>query len=95
MEGIKEILPRTLGKHGLIKGIQERRIVHDWKDLVGETIAAHTHPQEISRGKLIVRVDSSAWLHQLKFLKSDILQILQQKVGEEIVKDICFTVGQF
>lgn len=95
MERIKEIIPRTLGKHGLIKGIRERKIILDWKDLVGETISAHTQPQEISRGRLIVKVDSSAWLHQLRFLKSDILEVLQQKVGEEIVKDICFTVRKF
>lgn len=93
MERIKEILTRTLKKQGLISGIQERVIILRWKDLVGETIAVHTQPHRLSKGRLIVTVDSPAWLHQLIFLKSDILQVLRKNWGEGIIQDIHFYHG--
>jgi predicted nucleic acid-binding Zn ribbon protein len=93
MERIKEILPRALKKQGLISGIQERVIILRWKDFVGETIAVHTQPQRLSKGRLIVNVDSPAWLHQLIFLQSDILKVLQKNWGEGIIKEIHFYHG--
>ncbi len=90
---IGTILPDTLlsfrkdGDGELIK------IWSIWKDAVGEAISENTRPAAFKGKKLIVHVSSSPWVQQLVFLKKDIIEKLNLKLGKKLLDDIKFTIG--
>jgi hypothetical protein len=60
---------------------------------VGARIAGQTHPERLKRGTLYVRVSAPVWMHQLQFLKEEILAKLQGLTGPEEIRSLVFTVG--
>ena len=52
-----------------------------WADIVGENVAAHTHPVSVRGGTLVVAVDDPAWATQLRFLEPQILAQVSQSLG--------------
>lgn len=92
---IDEVLERTFKKLGISKKMKEQRTLKLWKEVVGERISQHTHPFRIRKGVLFVKVDSSAWLAQLGYLKEDIIYKLNRKGGTGVIKDIYFRLGAY
>ena len=64
-----------------------------WADAVGDTIAQNTRPAAFKGKLLLVHVTSSVWVHQLQFLKKDIVDKVNQALGKELVEEIKFKVG--
>ena len=70
------------------------KIFARWKELVGHPLSLHTLPYKVSRKKLLVLVDSSSWLYEIRTQwKDEILQRVQALVGKDLVKDVVFRVG--
>jgi predicted nucleic acid-binding Zn ribbon protein len=66
-----------------------------WDRSVGEAIAKNTRPSAFKGKLLLVEVTSSAWIHELQFLKSDIINKLNNALGKELVEEIKFKIGSF
>ena len=64
-----------------------------WKEAVGEEVAEHTEPKAFRGSLLHVTVDSSVWVHHLSLMKGDILKKINEKLGEETLHEIRFTIG--
>jgi len=64
-----------------------------WDETVGETIAQNARPSAFKGRLLYVEVTSSPWIHQLQFLKKDIIGRLNQVVGKQVINDIKFKIG--
>ena len=62
--------------------------------MVGEVLAAHTSPSRIKFRKLYVTVENSVWLHQLTFLKETLLEKIRSEIGQDLVTEIIFRVGE-
>ncbi len=92
--GAKKALSSVLQRYGAAKEIREHRILIHWKDVVGPRVAAHTTPDALSKGVLWVRVDSSPWMHQLSFLKEEILAKANELCGEALVREVRFHLGR-
>jgi hypothetical protein len=90
---ISDILLKIAKKFDLEIKIVEQTINKNWGKLVGERISAHTKPDTVSYRKLLVHVDSPAWMQQLMFLKEDIIKNINEAAGRKIVKDIRFQIG--
>jgi hypothetical protein len=60
---------------------------------VGEKLAAHTRPGNVSRGVLEVMVRNSAVLQELSFLKVNLIKSLTKSVPEQKIRNIRFRVG--
>jgi hypothetical protein len=69
------------------------RIWSFWNDEVGEAIAQRAQPAGYHRGVLSVRVTSHAWMQELQFLKEDIRQRLNARLGHDQIRDIYFIAG--
>ncbi len=69
------------------------RIWELWGGAVGKTIAENTKPEAFKGKELLVYVNSSAWLHQLQFLKKDIIKKVNGALGDDLVKEITFKIG--
>lgn len=65
-----------------------------WAEVVGETLAAHSCPAAMKGKQLLVYVDSSVWLHEMRFLKEDLIDALNRLPGGSPVEDIKFKVGK-
>ncbi|MFO8083976.1 MAG: DUF721 domain-containing protein [Desulfobacterales bacterium] len=64
-----------------------------WDEIVGDTIAQNARPSAFKGRLLYVDVASSPWLHQLQFLKSDIIARLNHAMGRCVIRDIKFKIG--
>jgi hypothetical protein len=69
------------------------RIWSFWADEVGEAIAARAQPAGYHGGILSVRVSSHTWMQELQFMKEDIRQRLNARLGREQIRDIYFVAG--
>ena len=64
-----------------------------WDKLVGDAIAENARPSAFKGKLLLVQVTNSSWLHQLHFLKKDIIQKINDTYGKELVEEIKFKIG--
>lgn len=64
-----------------------------WDEAVGETIAKNARPAAVSGKLLIVHVTSSTWIHQLQFLKNDMINRLNTALGKPLIAEIKFKIG--
>ena len=74
----------------------DEQLVHFWElwdRVVGETIAKNTRPAAFKGKLLLVEVSSSTWIHQLQFLKEEIIQKINAAFGKEMVEEIKFKIG--
>lgn len=63
-------------------------VIHHWCEFVGEKISAKVKPVKLERGILLVAVESSAYKDQLKFWSEEIIDAINEKFGEPLVKGI-------
>lgn len=64
-----------------------------WDDAVGETIAENARPAAFKGSVLLVHVISPVWIHQLRFMKNDIIARLNDAIGRAVVEEIKFKIG--
>ena len=69
------------------------RIWDVWSAAVGESIARNAKPGAVHGKVLVVHVTNSTWLHQLRFMKADILTKLNQHLETGSVTDMKFKIG--
>ncbi|NNF98455.1 MAG: DUF721 domain-containing protein [Desulfobacteraceae bacterium] len=65
----------------------------EWEGAVGRIIAENARPSAFKGDLLLVNVSNSTWLQQLRFLKQEMLQKLNDALGQESVRDIRFKIG--
>jgi len=89
-----DALGELLGRHGVARELREHRILARWRDIVGESLAERTFPDGLERGVLWVRVKNSSWLHQLSFLRDDLVARLGRELGDPpLVREVRFHIG--
>lgn len=64
-----------------------------WERAVGQIIAENARPAAFKGKILLVHVNSSPWLHQLSFLKKELLTKINRELGENLVDEIKFKIG--
>jgi predicted nucleic acid-binding Zn ribbon protein len=95
----KELVPLGSVLPNLLKSIRtgsDAQLVEVWElwdDVVGETIAKNARPAAFKGKLLLVEVSSSTWMHQLQFLKADIIEKINDAFGKEMVDEIKFKIG--
>ena len=89
LSGVLENLLRSLG-------LEERmlpwRAAALWPSVVGEEAARRSEAVSCSAGTLFVQVSSSAWMHQLTFLRRDIQKEMNDRLGRPVIHEIVFTL---
>ena len=71
------------------------QVWHVWDGVVGEAIASNAQPAAFKGDLLLVHVTSSTWIHQLQFLKADIISKLNTALDKPAVAEIKFKIGPF
>lgn len=75
IDGLLNSLFKDLGISERIKVETLRR---QWRNIFDEPLSMHTAPLDMKGGKLVIAVDSPAWLQHLKFLKSEMAGKLER-----------------
>lgn len=68
-------------------------LIHVWEKYVGPPISDNAKPFAVKGSLLLVHVSSSAWMHQLRFLKTELLDKLNRGLKNERIEDIKFKIG--
>jgi len=95
----KELVPLGTVLPNLLKSIRtgsDTQLVEVWElwdGVVGETISKNARPAAFKGKLLLVEVSSSTWMHQLQFLKADIIEKINDAFGKEMVDEIKFKIG--
>lgn len=90
MESIGNILGRLSNDLGLKSGRRINSIRKGWYNLVGETIAGHSYPEDIKGDMLILTVETPQWMHHLTFFNEEIAQ----RLSPFGVKRVRFKLGR-
>jgi predicted nucleic acid-binding Zn ribbon protein len=64
-----------------------------WDNIVGNVIAQNAKPAAFKGRILLVHVTSSTWIHQLQFLKKEMIAKLNNKLGKTLIEDLKFKIG--
>ena len=90
---IGRILPDVLRDCRREKAADLTTIGEIWQAAVGTAIAENTLPAAFKGRLLLVHVSSSVWLHQLQFVKQDLIDKVNAAADRRLVEDITFKIG--
>jgi predicted nucleic acid-binding Zn ribbon protein len=90
MEKLNTSIQSFLENYGLKKGVKQNSAVLFWKEVVGKKISENTEPQGVEHGTLTVSVSNPAWRQELLFKKKEIIKQLNEKIGENTIKEVRF-----
>ncbi|GAB3853128.1 DUF721 family protein [Nocardioides maradonensis] len=76
---------RIIGDRGWALDLKVRGVFARWPELVGEEIGAHSTPESLVDGVLVVRAHSTAWATQLKLLVTTLVRRLNEELGDGTV----------
>lgn len=64
-----------------------------WERAVGGAVADNTRPAAFKGRLLLVHVSSSVWVHQLQFMKTELIDKVNAACGKRLVDDMTFKIG--
>lgn len=76
---------RLVDQRGWSLDLQVRGVFARWEEVVGPEIGAHSRPETLTDGTLVVRADSTAWATQLKLLAPNLVKRLNAELGNGTV----------
>lgn len=91
---IHSILEKTLRSLEIDFPLKTYSILSAWKEIVGESVALQTQPRVIRNRILFVDVSHPTWMQQLQFLKTTLLQKLNEFLGGPHIQDLRFRLGR-
>lgn len=89
-QSLKEVINQMLRAYGLGDRLDEITLVKSWEEVVGKMIAKHTVDIYFKGGQLFVELDSASVRQELTYVKSSLIEKLNQKVKKRILQDIIF-----
>ncbi len=94
LDRLSHTLGGLLKARGLGSRLDEYRVFGQWEKSVGPVIARHAQPLTVRGKKLMLVVDSPAWMQQLSLLKPQIVEKVNTALGKETIKDITLRLGE-
>lgn len=91
---LSTLLPTLFTDKPLGRRLRESVIWRVWDRAVGAQIASKAHPVSFRDGVLTVAVSSAPWMQQLGFLKRQLIEGVNNAIGEALVTDIYFKAGK-
>jgi predicted nucleic acid-binding Zn ribbon protein len=88
VESVSTVTARLLRSLGLEEGLRGWRAVEEWPATVGPRLARRTHAVEFRDGTLLVEVEGSTWMHEMGFLKRDLIRRINERLGAAVVRDV-------
>ncbi len=87
---LSDVLKDYIRENKLDKKLNELDVVASWEELLGQTVARYTESLRIQNGTLFVKTSSPALRNELIMMKEEIRRRLNEKAGQELVRQIVF-----
>ena len=91
-QAMAAILPGIIRDRGWEVQLDMHSIFISWRQVVDDDTAAHGRPLKISAGVLWVEVENSAWLQQIQFRKTMLLESINRTLTQSKIKNIRFVL---
>ena len=88
---LKEALQELIGAYRLEEKLDDVKVLEAWKNTLGTMINKHTTSLKITRGKLLVKLDSAPLKQELMMSKTKLIEALNREVGKDVVREIVIT----
>jgi predicted nucleic acid-binding Zn ribbon protein len=69
-------------------------LVANWAELVGAALAAHSRPQTVRGGVLVVLADAAAWAGQLRYLDQVLVERIAAELPQVTVREVRVSVAR-
>jgi len=89
---IGDLVPQLLVRYGLHHRRNLEQVEEAWRQAVGEQFAEVTYVKKLFRGTLTIKVPHNAFIQELSFRHSELIDTLRELVKEETIKKIRFEV---
>ncbi len=73
--------------------LREQRALALWPEVAGPLIAAHSRPEVVRDGVLIIAADTPAWAQELQMRTRELLDRLAARLGPGVIRDLHFRSG--
>lgn len=83
-----DVLQQVLQENRFFEKLNETRVLELWYEVSGEVVSKHTKDLFIKNRVLFVKVDSPALRSDLMMKITELKNILNSKVGCEVIMDI-------
>lgn len=90
-QAIGDVIRVMLEESCLQEKMDEMQAAELWRHVVGESLACLTGKPEVKNGVMNVRISNASLRHELMMNRSRLREILNQKMGKEIITEIRFT----
>lgn len=94
IDKLSSTIDKILKSRGMQSRLQEYRILGQWTRTVGTAIAGHAQPLTLRGSRLLLIVDSPAWMQQLSLMKPEIIAKLNHNLGAQKVREITLKLGE-
>lgn len=88
IQSIGSVIKEYLKENKFDRKLAEVDIVSSWASIVGKPIARTTSSIYIKDSILYLHMKSSIVRHELLMVRSDLMRVINEKAGFEIVKEI-------
>lgn len=85
---IGDLLSDAFAKSPHRKKLKQALAIGYWKEVVGEHISFHTEKIWFDGDKMMVKMKSPAWRHELHLQRFVITKKLNLRVGEQVIEEI-------
>lgn len=85
---LEAALKKALATPALRRQMSVVEIAAPWEELVGAAVAQHVQPASLEKGVLVLQTDSSVWRQQISLMRTEILEKVRGRFGDETVKQV-------
>ncbi len=85
---LKEAIQQLVEAYKIRPKLREAQLIESWEELVGPAIAKRTQDLKLKGDTLQIRVISSVLREELHFSKAKIIQLVNEKLGANIVREV-------
>lgn len=90
-QSVGDVLRDLLEETSLQNRMDELKAAEMWKIVTGESISALTGKPSVRNGVMAVGVPNASLRNELMMHRSRLREIINQKIGKEIITEIKFT----
>jgi len=84
------VLKKYIHSKELGESLLKIEVLSQWDEICPTAIAKHARPTGLRGRKLTLAVNSSAWMNELSFFKKDLIDVLNERAGKEVITEIRF-----
>ena len=88
MKTLGQALKELITDLGIESEVTHHQAVQLWAEVVGKKIATISQAEKIDGNILFIKVKNDSWRNELVFLKKDIIDRLNKRIGKKVVEDL-------